>query len=86
MKDMTEEQALAEAKLRWGAGGAIRLRTNPSASGRVQRGRLARYCCVVGNGGLGKECSIEGQGNTWREAFLDARPVTGGASIQSQRS
>ena len=86
MKDMTKEQALAEAKMRWGAGGAIRLRTHPSTSGRVQRGRLARYRCVVGNGGLGKDCSIEGQGNTWWEAFLDARPVTASAPIESERS
>jgi hypothetical protein len=86
MKDMTEEQALAETRLRWGAGGAIRLRTNTSASGRVRRGRLARYRCVVGNGSLGKNCSIEGQGNTWREAFLDARPVSAAASIQSEGS
>jgi hypothetical protein len=83
MKDMTREQALAEARMRWGIDGAIRLRTHSSASGRVQRGRLARYRCVVGNGGLGKDCSIEGQGNTWREAFLDARPVTASASMES---
>ncbi len=82
MKDMTEEQALAEAKKRWGASGAIRLRTDSSTSGRVHRGRLARYRCVVGNGGLGKDCSIEGQGDTWEEAFLDARPVTANASLQ----
>jgi hypothetical protein len=86
MKDMTEEQALAEAVRRWGPSGAIRLRTQSSVSGRVQRGRLARYRCVVGNGGLGKDCSIEGQGDTWREAFLDARPVTASAPVESQWS
>jgi hypothetical protein len=84
MKDMTEKQALAEAVRRWGASGAIRLRTNSSASGRVQHGRLARYRCMVGNGGLGTDCSVEGQGNTWREAFLDAGPVTASASVESQ--
>ena len=62
MKDMTEKQALAEAVRRWGASGAIRLRTDSSASGRVLRGRLARYRCVVGNGGLGTDCSIERSG------------------------
>jgi len=86
MKDMTEEQALAEAIRRWGASGAIRLRTHSSASGRVRRGRLARYRCVVGNGGLGRDCSIEGQGDTWREAFLDARPVIASVSVESQCS
>lgn len=86
VKDMTEEQALAEAIRRWGARGAIRLRTHSSASGRVRRGRLARYRCVVGNGGLGKDCSIEGQGDTWREAFLDARPVSASTLAEAQWS
>lgn len=86
MKDMTKEQALAEAIRRWGATGSVRLRTHSSASGRVERGRLARYRCVVGNGNLGKHCSIEGQGDTWREAFLDARPVTSGAFVESRAS
>jgi|GEM_PF-3111901 len=86
MKDMTKEQALAEATRRWGPSGAIRLRTHSSASGRVERGRLARYRCVVGNGFLGKDCSIEGQGDTWREAFLDARPVSARASVESECS
>ncbi len=76
MRDMTDKQALAEAIRRWGPGGAIRRnRADSGAPGRVLRGRLARYRCVVGNGNLGKNCSIEGQGDTWREAFDDARPV-----------
>jgi hypothetical protein len=86
MKDMTKEQALAEAIKRWGVTGSVRLRTHSSGSGRVERGRLARYRCVVGNGNLGKNCSIEGQGDTWREAFLDARPVTAGAFVESRAS
>jgi hypothetical protein len=80
MQDMTEEEALAEAIRRWGTSGAIRLRTDSSATGRVVRGRLARYRCVVGDGGLGEDRSIEGQGDTWREAFLDARPVSSSGS------
>jgi len=75
MRDMTEKQALAEAVRLWGPSGAIRLRNESATSGRVQRGRLSRYRCVVGNGYLGKACSIEGQGNTWLEAFQDARPI-----------
>ena len=72
MKDMTQEEALAEAVRRWGASGTIRFR--PSPPGRTHRGRLARYCCTVGNGIAGSFYSVEGQGNTWREAFADARP------------
>ncbi len=84
MKDMTEKQALAEAVRMWGASGAVRLRTDSTSPGRVLRGRLARYRCVVGDGGLGKHRSIEGQGDTWREAFLDARPVASGQEPRSR--
>ena len=80
MKDMTQKQAKEEAQKRWGRGGAIRLRTDGPATGRVRKGRLARYRCVVGDGDLGKHRSIEGQGHTWREAFLDARPIASDAS------
>ena len=69
---MTRSEALAEAIRRWGPGGRIRF--VPGRTNGVQRGRLARYSCVVGNGLAGSLDSIEGQGNTWREAFDDARP------------
>jgi len=72
MKDMTQTQALAEAVRRWGPSGTITFR--PPRSIKSIRGRLARYCCTVGNGGGGSFYSIEGQGNTWLEAFADARP------------
>jgi len=68
MKDMTREQALAEAVRRWGASGTVKFR--PPGRGGAQRGRLARYCCTVGNG-RGAFRSVEGQGHTWREAFAD---------------
>lgn len=71
MKDMTQTEALAEAIRRWGPTGTIKFR--PPDPGRAQRGRLARYSCIVGNGIVGSLYSIEGQGNTWREAFEDAR-------------
>jgi len=70
MKDMTQRQALAEAVRRWGAAATIRYSPPRSQS----RGRLARYTCMVGNGGGGGGIAIEGQGYTWREAFEDARP------------
>jgi len=72
VKDMTEQQALAEAVRRWGATGTIKFRPSRATGG--PRGRLARYCCTVGNGLSGSFYSIEGQGNSWREAFDDARP------------
>ena len=72
MKDMTQTEALAEAIRRWGPSGTIKFR--PPFPARKQRGRLARYCCIVGNGIAGSFYSIEGQGNSWREAFDDARP------------
>ena len=72
MKDMTQAQAQAEAIRLWGPGGRIRFL--PSRVNRIQRGRLGRYSCIVGNGVAGSLYSIEGQGNTWREAFADARP------------
>ena len=72
---MTEAQALAEARRRWGSGGAVRMRPAPVNGGDGRRGRLARYRYVVGNGGLGKHCSIQGQADSWRAAFDDARPV-----------
>jgi hypothetical protein len=75
VKDMTQKQALAEAVRRWGAGGAVRFRATAARNGQKGRGRLARYRCTVGNGGLGKYRSIEGQGDTWREAFDDAGPA-----------
>ncbi len=71
VKDMTQEQARAEALRRWGPSGTITFR--PSRTIKTQRGRLARYCCIVGNGDGRSPYSIEGQGNTWREAFEDAR-------------
>ena len=69
MKDMTNQEAWAEAIKRWGSTATIKY--FPPRSGH--RGRLARYTCKVGNGGEGVT-SIEGQGYTWREAFEDARP------------
>lgn len=75
MKDMTRVQAQEEAMRRWGTSGAIRFRPAAVSKGRSGRGRLARYRCTVGNGGLGKSCSVEGQGDTWREAFADAHPT-----------
>jgi len=72
MKDMTLKQAQAEAVRRWGPSGTIEFR--PIPSGRIRRGRLARYACKVGNGVEGSFRSVEGQGHTWREAFADAGP------------
>jgi hypothetical protein len=72
MKDMTQEEARAEALRRWGAAGTIEFR--PPRRPRGLRGRLARYACKVGNGAAGGMRSVEGQGDTWREAFEDARP------------
>ena len=72
MKDMTLQEAQAEVVRRWGASAAIKYR-RPRVT-RLQRGRLARYSCTVGNGVAGALRSIEGQGQTWREAFADARP------------
>lgn len=73
MKDMTEKQALAEAVRRWGERGTIRFRPTPATRiPRLNRGRLARYCCVVSNGEGPRVYLVEGQGNTWREAFADA--------------
>ncbi len=72
MKDMTETEAFAEARRRWGASGTIEFR--PPRVTRAQRGRLARYACTVGNGADGGIRSVEGQGDTWRQAFEDARP------------
>jgi len=74
MKDMTQQQALAEAVKRWGTTGAVRIRPGPVGK-RTGGGRLARYRFTVGNGGLGKLCTVQGQGDTWREAFEDARPT-----------
>jgi len=71
MKDMTQKQARAEAVRRWGPSGTITFL--PPRSRKSRRGTLARYCCIVGNGGGGSPYSIEGQGNSWREAFADAR-------------
>jgi hypothetical protein len=71
---MTQKQALAEAIRRWGASAIIRFR--PADPNKPQRGRLARYCCTVGNGDARRVYSIEGQGNTWLEAFADAKPIS----------
>jgi len=70
MKDMTEKQARAEALKRWGPAGTVTFR--PSRSMNGERGRLARYCCIVANGDVRSPYTIQGQGNTWREAFDDA--------------
>jgi len=71
MKDMTQEQARAEALRRWGATGTIEFR--PPRRPRALRGRLARYACKVGNGIPGG-LQVEGQGDSWVEAFADAHP------------
>jgi hypothetical protein len=70
---MTEDEAHAEALRRWGPTGAVRCRKATTENG--QRGRLARYRYMVGDGNLGKACVVMGQGDTWLEAFLDARQV-----------
>ena len=75
VRDLTESQAAAEAIRRWGQSGAIRLRSDGTGLGSVKRGRLARYRCTVGDGGLGEYRSMEGQGDSWLEAFLDAKPI-----------
>jgi hypothetical protein len=69
MKDMTEKQARAKAIRLWGVSGNIRYR--PANRNSSTRGRLARYCCIVG-GYAGAFQPVQGQGNTWREAFADA--------------
>lgn len=72
MHDMTNEQALAEARRRWGNAGSIReLPARPSSKPGT-RGRLARYRFTVGNAHLGPRCTVQGQGDTWRDAFADA--------------
>ena len=70
MKDMTDKEARAEAFKRWGPTGTIIFR--PPRTIKSQRGRLARYCCIVGNGDGRSPYAVQGQGNTWREAFEDA--------------
>ncbi len=70
---MTEKQALAEARRRWGSSGTIRELTARAEAPSAGRGRLARYRFIVGNAGLGTRCTIQGQGDTWRAAFDDAR-------------
>jgi len=76
---MTEQQALEEAKRRWGESGAVRERPATLYKGRAGPGRLARYRFVVGNGRLGSACTIVGQGHSWAEAFEDARPTFAGS-------
>lgn len=72
MREMTNEQALAEARRRWGNSGSIReLQAGPSARPGA-RGRLARYRFTVGDGHLGPRCTVQGQGDSWRDAFADA--------------
>jgi len=72
MRDMTEKQALEEARRRWGDEAAVRLRPPPVHGHDNRRGRLAPYRYSVGNFGLGKRCTVKGMGDTWREAFEDA--------------
>lgn len=72
--DLTEQQALLEARRRWGDTGAVRLRAPPTYKAGRAPGRLARYPYVVGNGRLGPSCTVLGQGNSWAEAFEDAKP------------
>jgi hypothetical protein len=69
LKDMTQEQAQAEAIRRWGLSATAIYRPSRRTDGG--HGRLARYCCTVGSGRAGGY-PVEGQGNTWREAFADA--------------
>ncbi|MEW5741429.1 MAG: hypothetical protein AB1938_21085 [Myxococcota bacterium] len=69
MRDMTDEQALAEARRRWGDTGHVRVL---SPRQRERTGRLARYRFMVGNHAPGPLCTVQGQGNSWREAFDDA--------------
>jgi hypothetical protein len=71
---MTEQQAMVEAKRRWGDTGVVRQRAPSLYKGRGGPGRLARYRYMVGDGQLGARCTIMGQGNSWSEAFDDARP------------
>ena len=70
-RDMTDKEARAEALKRWGPTGTVTFR--PPRTSTSSRGRLARYCYIVGNGDVRTLYSVEGQGNTWREAFEDAR-------------
>ncbi len=72
MRDLTEAQAWAEARRRWGLAGAVRARPPAVTTREGARGRLARYRFVVGNANLGKGCTVQGQGDTWRAAFDDA--------------
>lgn len=74
--EMTDEQALKEARRRWGTSGAVSVRSPSPHDRGGGRGRLARYRYSVGNHGLGKACTVKGMGHTWREAFDDARPLT----------
>ena len=75
MADLTEKEALSEARRRWGATGTVRMRPPPTRQeGRQAPGRLAPYRYTVGNGGLGKHCTVLGQGDSWEQAFEDARP------------
>jgi hypothetical protein len=69
--DMTEQEAQAEVRRRWGAAGTAKHR--PLHASREGRGRLARYCYTVSNGAASVSARVEGQGNSWREAFADAR-------------
>jgi hypothetical protein len=71
MRDMTEQQALAEAVKRWGTSATISI--HPPRATRQQPGRLARYRCTVRSGLTRGSYPVEGQGHTWLEAFADAR-------------
>lgn len=72
--DLTEEQARTEARRRWGLSGTVRLLPLTRHQREGERGRLARYRYLVGNGRLGARCTILGQGDSWRQAFDDAKP------------
>ena len=73
VSDLTAQQALMEARRRWGDGGAVRLLPLGRHQGQG-RGRLARYRYLVGNGRLGLSCTVQGQGDSWSQAFEDAKP------------
>ena len=76
--DLTLDEALAEARRRWGPAGRVLLRAAALYKGRSGPGRLARYRYLVGDGKLGPGCTMLGQGNSWREAFDDVRPRPSG--------
>ncbi|MFL5311071.1 MAG: hypothetical protein ACJ79H_11520 [Myxococcales bacterium] len=58
---MDEEQAVAEARRRWGQPGAVSI---------ADQWRQAR--CLVGELCKGPHFRVHGRGSTWEAAFLDA--------------